>query len=144
MGSSIDSSRQGDRILESKVMDWLRFPMAALVVVNHTGSMGGGSPYPVYSTLCILFPEAICRLAVPLFFLISGYFVPKSFDRQGFWPFIGKKVLRLIVPVVAVTALLTTLGGQLEAGHTWFLESLFLFCLCYALIRLATKNKTVK
>lgn len=79
-----------------------------------------------------------------LFFLISGYFVPKSFDRQGFWQFIGKKVLRLIVPVAAVTILLTSLGGQLEAGHTWFLESLFLFCLCYALIRLAAKNKTVK
>lgn len=77
-----------------------------------------------------------------LFFLISGYFAPKSFDRQGFWQFIGKKVMRLLVPVMAVTVLLTTLGGQLEAGHTWFLESLFLFCLCYALIRLVTKGKT--
>ena len=61
------------RTLESKVIDWLRFPMAAVVVLNHTGSLGGASPYPVYSTLCIIFPEAICRLAVPLFFLISGY-----------------------------------------------------------------------
>lgn len=78
-----------------------------------------------------------------LFFLISGYFVPKSYDRQGFLLFIGKKALRLIVPMVAVTILLTALSGQLEAGHTWFLENLFLFCLCYALIRLATKDKIV-
>lgn len=103
MGSSIDNAVKADRLLESKVMDWLRFPMAALVVVNHTGSLGGGSPYPVYSTLCILFPEAICRLAVPLFFLISGYLFFKgleNWDKQVYLDKMKRRARTLLVPYI--------------------------------------------
>lgn len=101
MNPGID--KESSRLLESKVMDWLRFPMAALVVVNHTGSRGGGSPYPVYSTLCILFPEAICRLAVPLFFLISGYLFFKgleNWDNQVYLTKMKRRARTLLVPYI--------------------------------------------
>ena len=35
-----------------------------------------------------------------LYFFISGYFVPGSYDRQGFGTFIRKKILRLGVPLL--------------------------------------------
>ena len=75
-----------------------------------------------------------------LFFMISGYFVPKSFDRQGFAKFIGKKALRLLVPFAVISLVLSVASGTPESGHTWFLSSLFMFCLVYALIRLACKK----
>ncbi|MCR5131980.1 MAG: acyltransferase [Prevotella sp.] len=71
-----------------------------------------------------------------LFFLISGYFVPISYDRQGFKTFVMKKFLRLGVPLIVMTTLLSVLSGKLEIGHLWFLESLLLFCLLYAFVRL--------
>ena len=74
-----------------------------------------------------------------LFFFISGYFVPRSYDKQGFGRFLGKKVLRLLVPMAAMTAFLSLATGIFETGHTWFLGSLFFFCLVYALLRLVLK-----
>ena len=96
-------NKESPNILESKVIDWLRFPMAALVVINHTGSLGGSSPFPVYSTLCILFPEAICRLAVPLFFLISGYlfFVGLSdWNYEVYLTKMKRRVKSLLIPYI--------------------------------------------
>ena len=75
-----------------------------------------------------------------LFFMISGYFVPKSFDRQGFAKFIGKKALRLLVPFALISTVLSVADGKPESGHLWFLSSLFIFCLLYALIRLVFKK----
>ncbi len=75
-----------------------------------------------------------------LFFLISGYFVPISYDRQGFKTFVWKKFLRLGVPLIVMAGLLSVLSGKLEIGHLWFLESLLLFCLLYALGRLLLKR----
>ena len=75
-----------------------------------------------------------------LFFMISGYFVPKSFDRQGFAKFIGKKTLRLLLPFALISTVLSLANGKPESGHTWFLSSLFIFCLIYALIRLVFKK----
>ena len=37
--------------------------------------------------------------------------------------------------LVLVTALLSYITGQLEVGHLWYVESLLLFCLVYALVR---------
>ncbi len=79
-----------------------------------------------------------------LFFMISGYFVPKSFDRQGFAKFIGKKALRLLVPFTLISTVLSVADGKPESGHLWFLSSLFIFCLLYALIRLVFKKSCSK
>ena len=68
-------------IPESKVINWLWFPMATAVVMNHTGSQGVWSPYSIYATLCIVIPETICRIAVPLFFTFSGYLFFKGFEH---------------------------------------------------------------
>ncbi len=74
-----------------------------------------------------------------LFFLISGYFVPISYDRQGFKAFVQKKFIRLGIPLIVMTALLSVLSGKLEIGHLWFVESLLLFCLLYAFGRVLLK-----
>ena len=70
-----------------------------------------------------------------LYFFISGYFVPRSFDKQGAKLFVQKKLLRLGVPLLFIGAIICILTGKPEIGHMWFVESLLVFCLIYALIR---------
>jgi peptidoglycan/LPS O-acetylase OafA/YrhL len=70
-----------------------------------------------------------------LYFFISGYFVPGSFDKQGSKQFIQKKLLRLGIPLLLMGGLICVLSGKLEIAHMWFVESLLVFCLVYALIR---------
>ena len=70
-----------------------------------------------------------------LYFLISGYFVPSSFDKQGTGRFVKKKLMRLGIPWLLMGGLLSVLAGKLETGHMWFVESLLFFCLLYAVIR---------
>ena len=70
-----------------------------------------------------------------LYFFISGYFVPRSFDKQGSKQFVHKKLLRLGVPLLFMGSIISILSGKPEIGHMWFVESLLVFCLIYALIR---------
>lgn len=89
--------------LESRVIDWLRFPMAALVVLIHTGSQGVFSSYPIYSSLCIFFPKWICQLAVPLFFLVSGYLFFFGLERWGkdmFFSKLKRRIKSLLIPYI--------------------------------------------
>lgn len=87
----------------------------------------------VYSSF---YPFALVMhsLLMPLFFMISGYFVPVSYDKQGFSLFLKKKVKRLILPAL-FCYVVTQLLFHVDFLHIWFLEVLFVFCLLYAFIR---------
>lgn len=81
--------------LQSQTIDLLRFPMAVAVVMLHYGTTvitGATGPLRV---LCVLFEEGICRLAVPCFFLISGYLFFKQLQTWN-WSVYGKKMYRRI------------------------------------------------
>lgn len=85
----------------SGTIDWLRFAMAACVVLLHTGSLGADSPLLVYSSLCILFPQGICRLAVPIFFFISGYLFfsgLENWDASVWYQKAKRRFRSLVVP----------------------------------------------
>ena len=72
-----------------------------------------------------------------LFFLIAGYFVPRSYDKQGPARFAGKKLVHLGIPSVLMTALISIcLVHRFEIAHMWFLENLLFFSLLYAIFRL--------
>lgn len=90
--------------VQSQTIDILRFPMAALVVLLHTAALGVGSTHPVYATLCIVFGRGICRVAVPCFFLISGYlFFSKLEDKwdTSIWlEKLKKRAKTLLVPYI--------------------------------------------
>lgn len=94
---------------QSRAIDLLRFPMAALVVLLHTASLGARSLHPIYSTLCIALGRGICRIAVPCFFLISGYlFFSKLEDKwdTGIWlDKLKKRVRTLLVPYLLWNAI---------------------------------------
>lgn len=56
----------------SHTFEWLRFPLIAAVVLLHSGE-NGVTGTDLYSTLCLLLSHGLLRIAVPCFFLISGF-----------------------------------------------------------------------
>ncbi len=129
-------------------LDYLKVMLILLVIFHHAADTYDPESAWVYkpSNPAEMMPWIWHILSVDaaflmgLFFLISGYFVPISYDRQGFKTFVWKKFMRLGVPLIVMAGLLSVLSGKLEIGHLWFLESLLLFCLLYALGRLLLKR----
>ena len=84
-----------------RTIDWLRFALAANVVLLHTGALGAASSYPIYSKLCILFSQGVCRLAVPIFFFISGLLFFKGLETWDYsiWKLkIKHRLYSLVLP----------------------------------------------
>ena len=133
-------------------LDTLKVMLTILVVFHHAAE--AYSPYSAWvykpsnkeemMPLIWHFNSVNAAFFMGLFFFIAGYFVPRSYDKQGIWVFVKKKLLRLGIPVVFVTAFLTFATGQLEVGHLWYVESLLLFCLVYALVRRFVSPMQVK
>lgn len=68
--------------LQSKNIDFLKFPLIVGIVFIHMYSpvvtingvdLGTNSDLPLYFTLTNLFSEILARIAVPLFFFMSGF-----------------------------------------------------------------------
>ena len=85
---------------DSKVIEWLRFPLACLIVLLHAQILeptwrpivaDSGFAY----TLKIICSEGICRIAVPSFFLISGYLFFKNLERWDKDVWLGKMKRRV-------------------------------------------------
>ena len=114
-------------------LDNLKVCLTVLVIFHHAGQAygdGGGWAYTPSNPA-----EVNAAFFMGLFFLISGYFVPASYDKQGASVFVQKKLIRLGIPLLIIGGLISMLSGKFEIGHMWYVESLLVFCILYALIR---------
>ncbi len=160
-------------------IDNLRVFLTLLVVLHHIAITYGsnGSWYylehtnsVVTNTVLSLFTSMNQMFFMGLFFLISGYFTPASYNRKGFAAFIKDRLIRLgvplilfmftVIPVLEYIKYTTTTGSKisfwdfysyntlhfrnLPPGHLWFIEALLLFSILYALIRFVSKNRENK
>ena len=124
-------------------LDNLKVCLTVLVIMHHAGQAygnGGGWAYTPSNSAEFMpwiwhFFSTNAAFFMGLYFFISGYFVPRSFDKQGTKQFVHKKLLRLGVPLLFMGGIISILSGKPEIGHMWFVESLLVFCLIYALIR---------
>jgi surface polysaccharide O-acyltransferase-like enzyme len=89
-------------------VDKLRVALTMLVVAHHAaqayGPTGGGWPItnPTTSRLLSPFFTVNAMFFMGLFFLIAGYFVPRSFDRKGGGEFLKGRFVRLGIPALFV------------------------------------------
>jgi|GEM_PF-608942 Uncharacterized protein conserved in bacteria len=128
-------------------LDNLKVLLTFLVIFHHAGMAycTGGSWLYKPSNPAEVLPWFWHVLAVNagffmgLYFMISGFFVPTSYDKQGGKLFVKKKLIRLGIPLVVMGVLLSIRAGRIELSHLWFIESLLLFNLIYALIRVFVK-----
>jgi len=102
-----------------------------------------------------------------LFFLISGYFIPRSYEGRTTGAFLLQKLKRLMLPVLFILTVVvpayfylamtfrrantfdfftfyvkTYIGdGLFSYEHGWYMVHLFLYSIVYALVMLLLKNK---
>ena len=124
-------------------LDNLKVALTFLVIFHHAGQAYGdggewgytpSNPAEVMPWIWHFFSNN-AAFFMGLYFFISGYFVPGSYDRQGFGTFVRKKILRLGVPLLLMGGLLTYATGKVEIAHMWFVESLLIFSFFYAVVR---------
>lgn len=95
----------------SKTITFLRFPLIVAVVIIHTNladvMIGGsllvnGSDFPVYNVLRHVLTNELARIAVPLFYFISGFlfFYRTEFTKTTYLKKIGKRVRTLMLPYI--------------------------------------------
>lgn len=105
--------------IDSQVIHTLRFPLVVLVVIIHSFSFIKGwevtqldlshlSGADVYSLFCISLSMTLAHIAVPTFFVISGYLFFIGL-RQWNWQLYGskikKRVYTLLIPYMAWNSL---------------------------------------
>ncbi|MBR5593423.1 MAG: acyltransferase [Bacteroidaceae bacterium] len=100
--------------LQSKVISFLRFPLIVAVVLIHTqiGTVNGvvgnletplpfGGAFPLYESTLYLFVQVLARIAVPLFFLFSGFlffYKTNGFTIENYADKLKKRVRTLLIP----------------------------------------------
>jgi len=155
-------------------VDHLRAALIILVVLHHVAfiSLLYSAEEPAYKSsvafllLLLLFLLVNQAYFMGLFFLISGYFTPGSFDHKGPASYLKGRLLRLGIPTLiymfilspiagigviyqmpaAVTGITTPLTWQqyptlIGIGPMWFAVMLLVFEFGYVTWRMATKNR---
>lgn len=124
-------------------LDNLKVMLTFLVIFHHAGQAYGdggewgyapSNPAEVMPWIWHFF-STNAAFFMGLYFFISGYFIPDSYDRQGFGMFMRKKILRLGIPLVLMGCFVSSVTGKVDIAHMWFVESLLIFCFFYAVIR---------
>ena len=123
--------------LQSKIIDFLRFPLIVGVVFIHTDFSDiviagvkqiNFANYPIFSHIFFLFSKVIFEICVPLFFFISGFlffYKTAGFSMEIYLQKLKSRVRSLLIPyifwnlVVILLLLLAQmfLSGSLVSGR---------------------------
>jgi glucan biosynthesis protein C len=157
-------------------VDHLRAALVILVVLHHVSLVYGASVTPFYYfeppfadplAFVVLLVFALFNQAwfMGAFFLLAGYFTPRSYDRKGAGTFLKDRLIRLGVPILlfifvlspiswiglfempaqitGITTPLTwsTYPALIGLGPLWFVAMLLIFCFGYAGWRWLTRNR---
>jgi fucose 4-O-acetylase-like acetyltransferase len=151
-------------------LDKLKVGLTILVIAHHAAQAYGptGGQWPIFSpersALLGPFFTVNASFFMGLFFLISGYFVPRAFDRKGTITFLKDRFQRLGIPLLFFCLLLTgpmLYFSQDEPGsfrqfinyvypnevptlfaHMWFVAHLLVYAIGYALWRWLTQHSS--
>lgn len=98
--------------LQSKTIDFLRFPMMVMIVFIHIG-ISKQCDNSIVTTIYTLFSQILSRIGVPLFFVFSGYlfFFSKdntqtTFNKNTYLYKLKKRAKTLLVPYLFWNALM--------------------------------------
>jgi surface polysaccharide O-acyltransferase-like enzyme len=146
-------------------IDNIRVFLTIMVIVFHLMIIYAGSGSFLYTegrqdTLTAVLGAWFCAANqayfMGFFLLISAYFVPGSYDRKGAWHFLKDRLIRLGIPLLVYSWIISPLtwiviiyvtqgqilplsaylpGGRFEgiigAGPLWFVEALLIFTVVY-------------
>lgn len=150
-------------------LDTIRVILISLVIALHTAIVYGALGDWTYvdpagnelsAILLTIITTLVQAFSLGLYFFISGYFTPGSYDRKGITRFWKERLLRLALPMAVYTWVLSSLTQYYAAlgygkettgsfwaffrqnflngadeGPTWFIFALLLFTIGYTLWR---------
>jgi fucose 4-O-acetylase-like acetyltransferase len=154
-------------------LDNLKVGLITLVVLHHAALTYGaeGAWYYTQKTTDIgaVIPMLLLvtinqSFFMGFFFFLSAYFIPGSYDRKGAARFVRDRLLRLGIPLIFYSLILSPvliylvdyfgkghritfiqfLDGYhdwINFGVLWFVAALLLFTLLYVVWRMASKNR---
>ena len=151
-------------------LDNLRIYLTILVILHHTAiSYGGAGDWtivdpsvddisPIFLTLFTAVNQSYFMSA---FFLLAGYFTPRSLDKKGPVNFIKDRLIRLGIPLLLYTTIFLNINEYLivvgylkrpfslvwtySPAHLWFLQALLILTVIYVIYRvLADRNPSRK
>lgn len=156
-------------------IDNLRLVMIVLVVMVHLGctysTIGSWYYYEekmlddVSLIIFALFQSFSQAYFMGFLFLLAGFFVPSSYDKKGFFRFVGDRFFRLGIPtliymlIIHPFIMIILLGNPFnqsyiqyilsftfigESGPLWFAFALLFFSIIYGLIRVVVGQKLSK
>ncbi len=152
-------------------VDNLRIYLISLVVLHHVavGYGGGVGSWPIKESptdeispiILLIFLTINQSYITSLFYLLSGYFAPGSYDKKGTQKFLIDRLIRLGIPVLIHIVFIASLidyivlkftqgqtvsffkimvdqlgRGNFKIGPLWFIEALLIFSVVYVLYRL--------
>ena len=156
-------------------LDYLRVFLTVLVILHHTAIAYGAGGSWIYvdvdqseltfiGILLTLFTAVNQSFFMGLFFFLSGYFTPGSYDRKGARVFLKDRFIRLGIPLLFYVFILGPIISYnvyahesmtllayyktevltfhtIHIGPLWFVEALLYFAIIYVLVRLFTRWK---
>jgi len=142
-------------------LDNIRIFLTALVIAHHASiAFGGGGDWPVSdpakdeitSIILTYFTAVNQSYFMSAFFLLAGYFTPRSLEKKGSGPFLLDRLIRLGIPLLVYSTLIININVYLVKvvwlnqpfswvwgyfpGHLWFLQALLLFAVIYVVYRI--------
>lgn len=168
---SENASSKSGRIL---YIDNIRVFLIVIIVFHHVAvAYGGSGGWPLKETptdeispiIFLLFNAINQSYVLSFFYLLSGYFVPRSYDKKGPKIFLKDRLIRLGIPVLVYTTLITPIIDYIvlnfaevkeaslfgiityrlqhpistwEPGPLWFVEALLIFSTAYVFYRLVS------
>jgi surface polysaccharide O-acyltransferase-like enzyme len=129
--------------------------------------MGGAGDWPVKDTAVdrispiwlAIFNAVNQAYFMSAFFLLAGYFTPRTLVNKGIKHFLGDRLVRLGIPLVIYSTLIVNINQYLlnvyyrglpyqplvgyNAGHLWFLQALLVFAGVYAGVRALTAHRVI-
>jgi surface polysaccharide O-acyltransferase-like enzyme len=153
-------------------LDNLRIYLTVLVILHHAALAYGGSgnwgvddpAVDEISPIFLTFFNAVNQsYFMSAFFLLAGYFTPRSLEKKGPKRFLIDRLIRLGIPILVYTTIILNFTiwflsvayrgvsfgiGDLvlvyQPGHLWFLQALLIFAVVYVLSRALVKVASLK
>lgn len=139
-------------------LDNLRIYLTILVILHHNAiAYSGSGPWGIIdpgadeisSILFLIFTAVNQTYFMAAFFLLAGYFTPRSLENKGPQAFLLDRLLRLGIPVLVYTTLIVNINGLIldrlvyqtpfhvrlgwDVGPLWFLVELMFFSSIYVI-----------
>ena len=144
-------------ISQFDIINALRLPLIVLVTYAHSygGVMEGfsvlGSEWDTYEVLKILMSQTLVKVAMPMFFAMSGYLFfanVEQFNKEIYWQKIGRRIKTLLIPYIIWNVLMAVKLKTFCLSFfwtpanmpLWFLRDLMIVSLLTPIIYIGVKE----